>query len=138
MGDLADYYPGDSYVDVIGMDVYDSAWNYYPGAAAEFRRILTQTYGLDWLARFAAAHKKPIAIPEMGLGPGPSAPNSAPIKASGSVGGGDDPTFIEDMFRWIEHHNVVYVAFWDLRNSSIENGKKPTRRTSFTRRTFSD
>ena len=54
MGNFANYYPGDSYVDMIGMDVYDSAWKVYPGAAAEFQKILTQTYGLNWLANFAA------------------------------------------------------------------------------------
>ena len=30
MGNLASYYPGDAYVDMIGMDVYDTAWNSYP------------------------------------------------------------------------------------------------------------
>ena len=124
MGNFANYYPGDSYVDMIGMDVYDSAWKVYPGAAAEFQKILTQTYGLNWLANFAAVHNKPIAIPEFGLGPGPSAPNSGPITGSGVVTG-DDPTFINDMFNWIDHHEVTYVAYWDFNSSSIENGQNP-------------
>ncbi len=50
MGNLADYYPGDQYVDVIGMDVYDTSWDSYPGAAREFRTMLTQRWGLDWIA----------------------------------------------------------------------------------------
>jgi beta-mannanase len=125
VGDPTDYYPGDAYVDMIGIDVYDSAWKYYPGIGTEFQGILTQPYGLDWLAGFAAAHGKPVAIPEMGLGAGLSAPNSGPITGSGEVGGGDDPTFINDMFNWIAHHDVAYVAYWDFGTSSIQNGQNP-------------
>jgi hypothetical protein len=122
LGNLADYYPGNDYVDIIAMDVYDTAWKHYPGASVEFHTILTQTWGLDWLAGFADAHGKPMAIPEMGLGSGPSAPSSGPIAGSGEVSGGDDPTFIADMFQWIDQNNVAYIGFWDYADSSIQDG----------------
>jgi len=126
MGNYADYYPGDSYVDIIGMDVYDTAWNRYPGEAAEFQTILTQTWGLDWLARIGAEHKKPLAIPELGLGAfGPSAGNGRPFTGSGNIGGGDDPAFINDMFNWIAQHNVAFVTYWDSQESTIQNGSNP-------------
>ncbi len=126
MGNLANYYPGDDYVNIIGMDVYDTAWNHYPGETAEFHTMLTQTWGLDWLADFGAEHKKPLAIPELGLGPfGPSAGNGLPFTGNGNIGGGDDPAFISDMFDWIAHHDVAFVSFWDYQNSSIQNGANP-------------
>ena len=126
MGNLANYYPGDAYVDTVGMDVYDTAWNTYPGEAAEFQSTLTRTWGLNWLASFGSAHKKPLAIPELGLGPfGPSAGNGMPFTGSGIIGGGDDPAFINDMFNWIGHNNVSIVGYWDTQESTIENGQNP-------------
>ena len=71
MGNFADYYPGDAYVDVIGMDVYDTSWNHYPGESAEFRDHADPGVGA-WtgsLEIFADKHGKPLAIPELGLGP---------------------------------------------------------------------
>jgi hypothetical protein len=125
MGNLADYYPGNSYVDIIAMDIYDEAYSSYPGGSAEFQTILTQTWGLDWLASFGATNGKPLAIPEMGLGSGPSAPNSGPITGNGALSGGDDPTFITDMFNWITQNNVAFVTYWDFQTSSIQNGQNP-------------
>ncbi|MGA2837805.1 MAG: glycosyl hydrolase [Acidimicrobiales bacterium] len=126
MGNFADYYPGDDYVDIVGMDIYDTAWNRYPGEPAEFHTMLTQTWGLDWLARFGAEHDKPLAIPELGLGPfGPSAGAGQPFTGSGNVGGGDDPAFISDMLQWISHHDVAFFSYWDFQESTIQNGANP-------------
>jgi hypothetical protein len=126
MGNLASYYPGDAYVDMVGMDVYDTAWSVYPGATAEFQKTLTKTWGLNWLASFGAAHSKPLAIPEMGLGPfGATAVNGAPFVGSGIVSGGDDPTFFTSMFQWIAQNNVSFVGLWDVQNSTISNGQNP-------------
>ena len=77
-GNLAQYYPGDHYVDYVGVDVYDQSWAEYPGAAAEFATMKTEPFGLDWIATFAAAHGKQITLPEWGLGAGPGA-GGAPI-----------------------------------------------------------
>jgi hypothetical protein len=126
VGNLADYYPGDPYVDIVGLDVYDTAWQIYPGATAEFQHIVTQPWGLSWLAAFGATHAKPLAIPELGLGWGPSAHDSGPLTGSGALSGGDDPTFMADIFGWVVHHNVTHVVFWDSGSSSIENGQNPS------------
>ena len=124
--DLASYYPGDAYVDIVGMDVYDTEWATYPGAAAEFAAMETQPYGLDWLATFSAQHDKPMAFPEWGLGWGPSAPGSGPITASNSeVSGGDDPVFVNDMAAWISSHNVIEATFWDYGTSLVGGGQNP-------------
>ena len=54
VGNLANFYPGNAYVDYVAEDVYDQAWGTYPGAATEFSDLETQSYGLNWLTSFAA------------------------------------------------------------------------------------
>ncbi len=51
---LESYYPGNDYVDLIGLDVYDDTLGSYPGTSAEFTKLETEPYGLNWLAAFAA------------------------------------------------------------------------------------
>jgi hypothetical protein len=125
VGNLADYYPGNSYVDLIGLDVYDVAWGRYPGAAAEFTTIKTEPYGLDWLASFAAQQGKPMTLPEWGLGGGDSQ-DGAPVSDPGTqVSGGDDPTFINDMAAWIASHNVYEATLWDITASLVSRNSNP-------------
>ena len=125
MGNFDNYYPGDAYVDVVGLDVYDQAWNTYPGPAQEFQNIQAQPWGLNWISGLAAAHGKAMAIPELGLGVGPSAPNSGVFTATGPVCGGDNPAFITDMMGWAAANHVRDVGFWDYGPSSIDNGANP-------------
>ncbi len=124
VGDLADYYPGDAYVDYVGLDVYDVQWADYPGAQAEFDQMETEAYGLNWLALFSALHNKPMVFPEWGLGWGTCA-NGAPVTSSGAACGGDDPVFINDMAQWIDTHNVFEATFWDYGSSSVDDGSNP-------------
>ena len=124
-GNLANYYPGNSFVDLIGLDVYDISWGSYPGIAAEFATIQTEPYGLNWLASFAAQQGKPITLPEWGLGWGHSN-NGAPVSDPGSeTSGGDDPTFINDMAGWIASHNVYEATLWDYTTSLVSPTSNP-------------
>jgi len=126
MGNYASYYPGNNFVDIIAMDVYDLGWNTYPGASAEFQSILTQQWGLNWLSSFATLEGKPIALGEVGLGWGTFAPNSGPVTtASGPTSGGDDPTFINDISNWITQNNVANAVYYDSGTGSISNGENP-------------
>jgi hypothetical protein len=125
VGNLASYYPGNAYVDYIGADVYDQNWANYPGAAAEFSTIQNETYGLNWLASFAAQQGKQITFPEWGLGSGPGN-GGAPIAAPNQeVAGGDDPTFINDMSAWIAGHNVYEATFYDVGQSAVTPSVDP-------------
>jgi hypothetical protein len=124
-GNLADYYPGNSYVDFIGLDVYDVSWATYPGAAAMFTTIKTEPYGLNWLASFAAQQGKPIVLPEWGLGWGAS-DDGAPVSHPGTeTSGGDDPLFINDMAAWIATHNVYEATLWDVTSSLVTPTSNP-------------
>ncbi len=138
VGDLADYYPGNAYVDYVGLDVYDVETQGYPGSQAEFRDMKTQRYGLDWLASFAAAHRKPIVLPEWGLGWGNCSASGQPTSPSNEPScGGDDAAWINLMASWISSHNVSEVTYWDYGTSSVGSGHNPSTAaalsTDFTR-----
>ena len=125
VGNLAEYYPGNPYTDDIGLDVYDLEQRSYPGARAEFQHMLTQRYGLNWIATFAAAHHKPLVLPEWGLGFGTCSVSGQPISASGQVCGGDNATWVNLMANWIDTHDVVEVTYWDFGTSSVHRGRNP-------------
>ncbi len=117
-GDLATYYPGNAYVNYVGLDVYDDEWQHYPGARAEFTQIETGSYGLNWLAAFATAHHKSMIIPEWGLGWG-TCNHGLPVNAPKGVCGGDNAVFVKDTSRWFKAHDVVVVAYWNYGSSRL-------------------
>jgi hypothetical protein len=124
-GNLASYYPGNDYVNLIGLDVYDISWGSYPGAANLFSTMLTEPYGLNWLASFASQQGKPMTLPEWGLGLGDSN-DGAPVSDPGTeTAGGDDPTFINDMASWIATHHVFEATLWDVGQSAISATENP-------------
>ncbi len=93
--DPAKAYPGDAYVDVIGMDFY---WNPQWDTAdpnVGWDRILNEEIGLKWHKAFAAAHNKPMAYSEWGT----TTNNAGP--------------FIEKAKAWFESNNVVLQSYWD-------------------------
>jgi hypothetical protein len=104
-------WPGGRYVDMVGDDVFD--WG--GGLAGQYPRrlngskdhqaawndMLNDPAGLNWLARFAAAKNKPIAIPEWGL-------------AYQRYGGGDDPLYVANMIAWQKKHHVALSVYWGI------------------------
>jgi hypothetical protein len=99
------------------VDAYDWRWG-HPGIspAARWSWLLTQPQGLNWVASFAAAHGKPIAIPEWAM---------VPRYVSRGGGGGDDPYYITAMLNWIRTHNVAYASYFDHGPSAITSGAYP-------------
>jgi hypothetical protein len=117
--DMAAAWPGDAYVDLIGLDTYDISWtaNSYPipanASAAEISQrrsiawngILTNPFGLDAYADFARAHGKPLTFPEWGVWNRPDGRS-----------GGDNPDYIERMYNFINdpHNNVASHMYFDV------------------------
>jgi hypothetical protein len=106
-GGLTAAYPGDAYVNTIGLDVYDQAWD-ANGApvtdpAVRWQQIVSNPGGLAWQASFAAAHHKPLSYPEWAL-----------AQRKDGHGGGDDATFITNMHDWFASHPVAYQAYYDV------------------------
>ncbi|MEU8524978.1 MULTISPECIES: glycoside hydrolase family 26 protein [Streptomyces] len=83
-------YPGDAYVDIIGMDAYDQP------EGLGFAGQVAEEYGLAHHVRFAAAHGKPVSYPEWGL-----------------FRNGDDPAYVWGMLDWFARHRPVYQTLTD-------------------------
>ena len=95
-------YPGDAYVDYIGTDVYDGCWCTPQTPQNAWSQQLSQPWGLNWLAGFAAAHGKPVVFPEWGI----------EIRSDGH-GMGDDPYFITQFAAWITANNVAWTSYFN-------------------------
>jgi len=124
--DLEDAYPGNAYVDYIGSDTYDEYWGSPMTPANAWANTLGQTWGLDWVASFAASEGKPIAIPEW----------SVCIRSDGH-GMGDDPYFVNEFSAWIASHDVAFTdifAFNDTaggQDNDITDGNFPNALAAF-------
>jgi hypothetical protein len=103
-------WPGNEYVDIVGIDLYDQSWarNTYPypsvcDASCRFGRQQNawtrQSWYLYAIRDFAIAHGKPMAIPEWGVAIRPD-----------RHGGGDNPYFVRKMHEFI-HDPANHVAF---------------------------
>ena len=104
-------YPGDGFVDYIGVDVYDVSGAEYSNnvttarqRAAVWAGILRSDHGLEWWAAFAGQHRKPLAVPEWGV-----------AHLADGHGGGDDPDFIRNMLDFMADpvHRVAYEHYFD-------------------------
>jgi len=120
-------YPGDAYVDIIGLDVYDQSWD--PAsvdARLRWQELLNGDHGLTWHRRFAAEHGKPMSYPEWGTGTRPD-----------GHGGGDDAYFIERMAEWLAANDVAYHIYWDYPakdyDAELSRGRLPRAGAAFRR-----
>lgn len=100
-------YPGDQWVDIIGLTVYDKGELYYPDQCDDscvrerrkrtWDRIISQEFGLNDWAEFARQHEKPLAFPEYGV----------VARNRNDAGGGDNPRFIENFAQWIAENSDI-------------------------------
>jgi hypothetical protein len=98
-------WPGNSYVDYVGMDVYD--WNRAgvpQTPQGRWHAIVHQGTGLAWIAKFAKRHDKRLSIPEWAL-----VHDSVQRKHSG----GDDQYFIRHMHHWFATHDLAYENYFN-------------------------
>jgi beta-mannanase len=113
-----DAYPGDEYVDVIGMDFYyNTKWN-PTNAVKAWDEMVSSQYGLQWLEDFAKAHKKPTAYPEWGIN---------------SDGAGP---YIERASQWFKDHNVLYQSVWNSNDAfpgKLTDNQYPNAAAAFIR-----
>lgn len=104
-------YPGDKWVDAVGLTVYDKG-QYYPFPDDCNRTCVRERrckmwdvivngrdagFGLDFWAQFARDHDKPLVFPEYG----PVARNAP------NPGGGDNPLFFKGFYRWMQSNRDV-------------------------------
>jgi hypothetical protein len=118
-------YPGDKFVDYIGLDVYDKWFGPVNASFDErWNTWMTYKYGLAWQRDFAAAHGKQMSFPEWGTGTRPD-----------GHGGGDDAAFVHRMADWIRQNNVVYSDYWDEHakdyDANLSDGTQPKAGEAF-------
>jgi hypothetical protein len=99
---LGSFYPGDRYVDVIGVDAYDEIEPGFRGS--RLAALLAAPDGLRQVRAFAARHHKPMSVPEWGIGP---------PAASGQAGAaGDDPAYVNALAREFRSGRVLYEGYF--------------------------
>ncbi len=134
-------YPGDDYVDYVGIDSYDQSWakDTYPfpeGATPEqilarqkkawYDVILNGTHGLKFWVDFAKKHNKPFALPEWGL-----------CRRPDKHGGLDNVFYIEQMHQFINDpaNNVAWHCYFDVQAPDVAHqvspGLKGNEKTEF-------
>jgi hypothetical protein len=114
MTNIADAWPGDAYVDIVGPDWYND-YPHYPDAAS-FTAGLGYSPGGNpqglgaWLA-FSASHGKPMCLPEVG--------NPA-VDTGGGAGGGDAPGWATAFIQWCKANGgngagkVWYAVYFNI------------------------
>jgi Glycosyl hydrolase family 26 len=107
-------YPGDAYVDTIGLDMnVGKAWFQGKSPDQVWDWLLHQPNGLAWQRDFAAAHDKPMSYPEY----------AADM---------NDGEFVARMADWIKHNDVAFHSWWnanDVFNGDLES--HPADRQAF-------
>lgn len=120
-------YPGDAYVDFVGLDVYDQSYGETQiDPVRRWERYLTApSSGLLWHRDFAAAHGKAMTYPEWALSTGPHTAGANP----------DNAYFVRQMARWIQANNVEYALYFDAdprgMSHSLRTGTFPQGAAAF-------
>lgn len=117
----ASYYPGDSYADVVGIDIYGPIWG--SDASPNDASGSDTKYTLREAMAFALAHGKPFAIPETGANDAIFPANlSAEVSAAGVT-----PDFIglwdsNDGGAMAWSQNTTNAAAWKSAYGTISGG----------------
>jgi beta-mannanase len=105
---LNEWYPGNSYVDIIGADAYDEdcnnlqtvseeGWAAYANDSSANTPNNSNYPSLNNIEAFAAANGKPFALPEWGE----------------STSESDDPTYVTDMGQMVKDDDTSFQAWFD-------------------------
>jgi hypothetical protein len=109
--DPTQMWPGDSYVDIVSADTYDTSYaSNYPASdhVAVWNHLMTGNFGWNWLLAFNAQHgNKRLAIPEWGV-----------HYMCDGHGGGEDPYFIDQIRKFIQTHDVAFETYFDANDNS--------------------
>jgi beta-mannanase len=93
----ANFYPGNAYVDIVGLDIYDLACD-TPTTSVSFTQLANEPAGITSFEAFANAQGKPMSFPEWGLESSPS---------------GDDPAYIDGIGSAVANGNFAFEAYFD-------------------------
>jgi hypothetical protein len=116
-------YPGNAYVDIIGLDAYDETWA-TPQTPANAWNDTVQPE-LAAAKAFAASQGKPLGFCEWGI-----------AFTSDGHGMGDDPLYVNNMAAFMQNaaNDVAYESYFNFNgtgNSILTNGQAPNSLTAF-------
>jgi hypothetical protein len=121
-------YPGDDVVDLIGCDTYDW-WSTHATNDATWPNVLRAPHGpgIQDVVDFARDHRKGASFGEWGL-----------ATPSNGDGGGDNPYYIEAMFRFFSKNKdvVAFECYFDepasyIANSLYGTGQNPAASATY-------
>lgn len=91
------FYPGNQFVDIIGLDLYDVGCE-TPTTRLTFAQLASEPLGLNRFEAFAAAHGKPMSLPEWGLS---------------TIPAGDDPAYIAGIGSTFTNEDFAFESYFD-------------------------
>ena len=97
------YYPGNAYVNIMGLDLYDVGC-ITPYQRLTFAQLASEQLGLNYFESFAAAKGKPMSLPEWGLAALPA---------------GDDPGYISGIGKVFQTKDFAFETYFDRTGPSI-------------------
>jgi Glycosyl hydrolase family 26 len=109
---LASFYPGNNFVNDIGIDAYDvGSWN----------NLLNEPMGLNQVQQFAEQNGKTFSVDEWGLWD------------SSQGGNGDDPTYINEMANFFANTpNLLYQSYFnDTTDGALALNTNPNSEAAF-------
>ncbi len=105
-------YPGNAAVGMVATDAFDVVPAGVPDGE-QWTSVLNATDGPAWMASFAVAHGKPMALAMWGVAP------------TADGGGGDAPAFVDQLLAWAGRENLSMCVLWDDGSSAITGGAFP-------------
>ena len=112
-------YPGNAYVNDIGVDAFDETSVTSQTSADAWSESLFPA--LTSAQQFAQEQNEPLAIPEWGV-----------LSSGDRHGLGDDPSYVNEMITWMQNpaNGVAYESYFDDDTSSITGGNFPNSLTA--------
>ncbi|WP_432510355.1 glycosyl hydrolase [Kineococcus sp. SYSU DK001] len=104
---IDEMYPGDDYVDIIGIDVYDSYISPID-PTARWQAKDEKVNSISAVVDFANARDKPVSFPEWAM-----------VAEGDTQGGGDSPEFIDQMADVMASANVRYQAYFNTAGGGV-------------------
>jgi hypothetical protein len=114
----ANYYPGNSYVDIMGLDFYDVDCD-LPTTSVSYAQLSGENAGLSTFEAFANSKGKAMSFPEWGLTSSPA---------------GDDPAYINGVASSVNNGNFAFQEYFDTGAGSsipIDSGSTPLSATAY-------
>jgi hypothetical protein len=117
-------YPGDEFVDIVGIDAYDQVWGPDSGQVEDpvqrWLAISNGKHNLDWWAEFARSHGKSVSVAEWGL-------------IGGGHGGGDNPYYVEHILSWAKENRAAYEIYLNAARSLLLPSSYPEAAEAYTK-----